>query len=115
MFFEKFKSFILEPGFIKPDSKVLLTVSGGIDSMVMMYLFHRLQMNCSVAHCNFQLRGQESDEDESFVRQQAGLLHYQIFVSKLETVEFAAEKHISIQMAARDLRYSWFEKLAYAH
>ncbi len=115
MLFEQFKSFIKEPGFITPESTVLLAVSGGIDSMVMMNLFYRLELNCTVAHCNFQLRGEESDFDEQFVRQQAGLLNYNIFVSKLETEEYASENHLSIQMAARELRYTWFEKLLKAH
>ena len=66
MLFEQFKSFIKEPGFITPESTVLLAVSGGIDSMVMMNLFYRLELNCTVAHCNFQLRGEESDFDEQF-------------------------------------------------
>jgi tRNA(Ile)-lysidine synthase len=95
--------------------KLLLAVSGGIDSMVMMHLFHNLKTNCTIAHCNFQLRGQESDGDEAFVREQASKLYYKIFVTRFETEEYAAENHLSIQMAARELRYSWFERLLKAH
>ena len=115
MFFEKFNLYAKEQGLFQSDTKILLTVSGGIDSMVMMHLFCHLKIPCSVAHCNFQLRGTESDEDEAFVRQQAEINHLQIFVSKLETADYAAENHLSIQMAARELRYTWFEKLANVH
>jgi tRNA(Ile)-lysidine synthase len=100
---------------IEPGQKVLLAVSGGIDSMVMMHLFHRLKISCTIAHCNFQLRGQESDDDEAFVRQQASDLYYKIFVSRFETTEYASENHVSIQMAARELRYTWFQKLVKVH
>lgn len=100
---------------IEPNQKILLAVSGGIDSMVMMHLFYRLKISCSVAHCNFQLRGQESDDDEAFVRQQASNLYYKIFVSRFETKDYALENHLSIQMAARELRYTWFQKLAQVH
>lgn len=109
MLFEQFKLFLKEIGLINPESKILLTVSGGIDSMVMMNLFYRLKITCSVAHCNFQLRGNESDEDEIFVRQQSNLLNFNIFVSKPETEEYAVENGLSIQMAARVLRYDWFK------
>jgi tRNA(Ile)-lysidine synthase len=115
MLFEKFKLFVKEQGLFDSTSKILLAVSGGIDSMVMMHLFSRMKMSCSVAHCNFQLRGNESDGDEEFVREQASNLYYKIFVTRFETEEYAAENHLSIQMAARELRYTWFEKLAKAH
>ncbi len=115
MLYQKLKSFVSEHHLFTPDNKVLLTVSGGVDSMVMMRLFHRLGMNCSVAHCNFQLRGEESDEDENFVRQKSKDINFPVFVTRFETTEYADENQLSIQMAARELRYTWFEKLAKVH
>jgi len=115
MLYQKLKSFLNEHHLFTPDSKVLLTVSGGVDSMVMMRLFHRLGMNCSVAHCNFQLRGEESDGDEIFVREKAKDLNFPVFVTRFETMEYADENQLSVQMAARELRYTWFEKLAKVH
>jgi tRNA(Ile)-lysidine synthase len=115
MLFQKLKSFVNEHHLFTKDDKVLLTVSGGIDSMVMMRLFHRLGINCSVAHCNFQLRGEESDGDEAFVREKAKDLNFPVFVTRFETMEYADENQLSVQMAARELRYTWFEKLAKVH
>ena len=115
MLFQKLKSFVGEHHLFTNDDKVLLTVSGGIDSMVMMRLFHRMGMNCSVAHCNFQLRGEESDGDEAFVREKAKDLNFPVFVTRFETTEYADENQLSVQMAARELRYTWFEKLAKVH
>ncbi|HEY4784801.1 MAG TPA: tRNA lysidine(34) synthetase TilS [Bacteroidales bacterium] len=109
--FEKFKQVI----HTVPEKKFLLAVSGGIDSMVMMHLFYRLKSSCAVVHCNFQLRGEESDGDEAFVREQASKLYYKAFVTRFETEEYALENHLSIQMAARELRYTWFEKLLKVH
>ena len=93
------------------EKKLLLAVSGGIDSMVLVNLCHQLQLNFAVAHCNFQLRGNESDEDEMLVIQtcQDGYIPY--FLNSFDTLEFAKENKLSIQLAARKLRYDWFYKL----
>lgn len=93
------------------EKKLLLAVSGGIDSMVLVRLCHQLQLNFAVAHCNFQLRGNESDEDEMLVIQtcQDGYIPY--FLNSFDTLEFAKENKLSIQLAARKLRYDWFYKL----
>ncbi|HOD10496.1 MAG TPA: tRNA lysidine(34) synthetase TilS [Flavobacterium sp.] len=93
------------------EKKLLLAVSGGIDSMVLVNLCHQLQLNFAVAHCNFQLRGNESDEDEMLVIQtcQDGYIPY--FLNSFNTLEFAKENKLSIQLAARKLRYDWFYKL----
>jgi tRNA(Ile)-lysidine synthase len=93
----------------------LLTVSGGIDSVVMSHLFSTCGLKFAIAHCNFQLRGDESDGDQVFVEKLARQFNAPIHVIKFDTRSYAAEKKISIQMAARDLRYEWFEKLASAH
>jgi len=112
---EKFKETLHRFGLDQPNNKILLAVSGGIDSMVMMYLFSHLKVNCAIAHCNFQLRSNESDDDEAFVREHASKLYFKIFVTRFETEEYAIENHLSIQMAARELRYTWFEKLTKVH
>ena len=115
MLFEKFNSFVKGQKWFNADSRILLAVSGGIDSSVMMHLFHRSGMACAIAHCNFQLRGDESNDDEIFVCERAASLNLQIFSTRFETSAYAAENHLSIQMAARELRYNWFGKLAVAH
>jgi tRNA(Ile)-lysidine synthase len=93
------------------DKKLLLAVSGGIDSVVLLDLFYKLRFDICVAHCNFQLRGKESDADELLVREicQDGYIPY--FINSFETLEFAKENKLSIQLAARKLRYDWFQEL----
>lgn len=86
----------------------LLAISGGIDSMVMLDLFHREKLNYAILHCNFQLRGGESDGDEEFVRHVAQNKGVRLYIRKFDTKKFAEDHGISIQMAARDLRYNWF-------
>ena len=90
-------------------------MSGGIDSVVLAHLFQMLGCDCSIAHCNFQLRGGESDADEAFVRSLALFLEMPLFVETFDVEERALEKGISTQMAARELRYDWFEKLVNEH
>lgn len=90
----------------------LLTLSGGLDSMVMADLFHRAGLPFAVAHCNFQLRGLESDADEQFVEKAALSFEVPFFVKRFETEQHAEDQGISTQMAARALRYSWFAELA---
>jgi len=89
----------------------LLAVSGGIDSVVMAHLFKKAGYNCSIAHCNFQLRGTDSDLDEAFVRSLASTLEFPLFIKHFEVEAEMLKKGISLQMAARDLRYAWFDKL----
>lgn len=108
---EKFKVYIQEKELFAPDDKVLLAVSGGIDSVVMCHLFHKAGFNFAIAHCNFGLRGEESDEDELFVKKLAKKYKVPLFVDHFDTASFAEREKISIQMAARTLRYEWFEKL----
>jgi tRNA(Ile)-lysidine synthase len=92
--------------------RFLLTVSGGIDSAVMSHLFHMAGLPFGIAHCNFQLRGSESDGDEQFVQELAGQYNVAFYSRRFNTSEYASDKGISIQMAARDLRYDWFKNLA---
>ena len=93
------------------EKKLLLAVSGGIDSMVLVYLFKQLQFDFAVAHCNFQLRDNESNGDEDFVKSICDSLSIPIFVQKFDTKQFAADYKLSIQLAARKLRYDWFYEL----
>ena len=93
------------------DKKLLLAVSGGIDSMVFLDLFYKLRFDICIVHCNFQLRGEESDADELLVREicQEGYIPY--FIESFDTLEFAKENKLSIQLAARKLRYDWFQEI----
>ena len=95
----------------EPDEKLVLAVSGGVDSMVLTDLMQKAGAHFVVAHCNFHLRGEESDGDEQFVRGYAEKNDLQCFVNHFDTEKYAAEKGVSIEMAARDLRYAWFEEL----
>ncbi len=90
---------------------LVVGVSGGIDSMVLLHLLHSQKLSLSVAHCNFQLRGKESDEDEAFVVNYCRQNGIPCFVKQFQTTQIAKEKGISIEMAARELRYAWFEEL----
>ena len=93
---------------------VLLAVSGGIDSMVMADLFlnSRFGLRMSLAHCNFHLRGEESDTDESFVRAWAEANGIPFHRIDFDTLGFATSRGVSVEMAARELRYEWFASLA---
>lgn len=106
-----FQSFVTYKVGIQPQDKVLLAVSGGRDSMLMAHLFQRAGFDCVIAHCNFQLRGDESDLDEALVRHYAEANQIPFFVKHFDTKGYAQEQHVSIQMAARELRYAWFEAL----
>ena len=94
------------------DKNLLIAISGGIDSVVLTYLLHKLHFKISLAHCNFSLRGKESNEDEEFVKELGEKLAVQTHTIKFDTGAYAEEKGISTQMAARDLRYDWFQKIA---
>ncbi len=98
-------------------SGILLAVSGGVDSMCMASLFAALDepLSFAMAHCNFGLRGEESDGDEALVRAWADEHGIKLHVHKFATAEYAREHGISIEMAARDLRYAWFEKLCHEY
>jgi tRNA(Ile)-lysidine synthase len=93
------------------DKKLLLAISGGIDSMVLVHLLHQLNCNIAIAHCNFTLRGEESEGDEQFIRIYAEKNNIPFFVTHFDTKLFAADNKLSIQLAARQLRYIWFHQL----
>ena len=92
--------------------KLLLAISGGVDSVVLADLCAKAKLNFSLAHCNFNLRGEESDEDEKFVVALAEAMDVEVFTENFDTETYAKDAGISIQMAARELRYNWFEELS---
>jgi len=108
------KEYIENQNLFPPSSRLLVAVSGGVDSMVCLNILHRLDYTCGVAHCNFHLRGLESDEDEIFVKSVSKQLKIPFYSQSFNTHEYADENGISIQMAARDLRYKWFESIRVA-
>lgn len=93
-------------------SKILVAVSGGVDSVVLAHLCKNAKLDFSLAHCNFNLRYEESDADEIFVEDLADALEVNVFTESFDTEKYAEEAKISIQMAARDLRYNWFDQLS---
>ena len=115
MMLQDFHQYLRKEGLCGPDDRILLAVSGGIDSVVMAHLFREAGFTCSIAHCNFQLRGEESEMDEAFVRSLALRLEFPVYVRRFRVEEETGTKGISVQMAARDLRYGWFEELRSGH
>ena len=95
--------------------RVLLAVSGGIDSIVLLHLLKKAGVDFAIAHCNFSLRGKESDQDAIFVEELARALNVPIYIQKFNTKAFALENKASTQMAARELRYAWFKELCAEH
>ena len=93
------------------DSKLLVAVSGGLDSVALAHLCRQAKLDFAIAHCNFQLRAEESDADEAFVAALAKQLKVPFHSIKFETETYAQEKKLSIQMAARQLRYNWFNEV----
>src|SRR5690606_478502 len=94
------------------DKKLLVAISGGIDSVVLAHLCKKSQLNIAFAHCNFNLRGTESDGDEDFVLQLAEDLDLEVFIESFDAALYAKDHKKSIQMAARELRYNWFLELS---
>ena len=112
---EKLNHHISEKFPFLKEKKLLIACSGGIDSVVLTRQLKELNFTISLAHCNFKLRGKESDGDEEFVIKLADKLSIQVFTKSFQTKKYASEKKISTQMAARDLRYHWFEELLKKH
>lgn len=100
--------------FSKTD-KLLLAFSGGVDSLVLADLLHKAGYNIELAHCNFQLRGQEAKDDTAFCENFAKSIDTKFHVIYFDTKAYAAEHKLSIQMAARELRYNWFKSLKAEH
>ena len=108
---QQFESFIRQNELFNPDDPILLAVSGGIDSLVMTWLFDRCGFTYAIAHCNFQLRGKESDSDALFVEKLSKKNKVKFHLENFDTKKYAEQHKISIQMAARQLRIKWLENL----
>jgi tRNA(Ile)-lysidine synthase len=108
---KQFEAFVDKHHMCNREGKVILAVSGGLDSMVMLDLFVKSRFKVVVAHVNFQLRAAESDRDESFVREHCQRLGIPFHSKAVETNNYAMQHKLSIQMAARRLRYDWFAEL----
>lgn len=106
-----FKNFIQTHHLFHKDDGLLIAVSGGVDSVVLCYLCKEAGFNFSMAHCNFNLRGDESKRDEAFVRALSKTLEVPHLVKSFSTKQYAEENKSSIQVAARELRYAWFKEL----
>ena len=111
MFREKIQNFIAEKQLISSGNKVLVALSGGADSVALLRVLLGLGFHCEATHCNFHLRGKESDRDELFVRRLCEQLGVKLHITHFQTEGYAHEKSLSIEMAARELRYRWFEEL----
>lgn len=103
--------FVNKQKLFQPGERILLAVSGGIDSMVLLHLFQQTDFDFAIAHCNFQLRDAESDGDEAFVRNIDAQIQVPIYIKAFDTETFSENNGISIQMAARDLRRAWFDEI----
>lgn len=108
---EKFERYIFEMCKIEPQTKIILALSGGVDSCVLLDLCIKMDLEIALAHCNFKLRGTESDENEIFVNKLAQKYKLPFFLKIFDTKELASRTNDSIQMLARKLRYEWFLEL----
>ncbi|MCL2597635.1 MAG: tRNA lysidine(34) synthetase TilS [Paludibacter sp.] len=108
---QKVAAFIVKNNLLVKSKPVIVALSGGADSVALFDILQKLEYECVVAHCNFQLRGDESQRDENFVRELCRQNNVTLFVQHFETEQFAKDNKISIEMAARQLRYQWFEEL----
>jgi tRNA(Ile)-lysidine synthase len=110
-FLDRFMANIRETKLLEPQHQILLAVSGGMDSMAMLDLFYKSGFSVGIAHCNFRLRGEAADKDQQFVERIARQLGVRFYKSSFDTMAYAKEHKLSIQMAARELRYDWLEKI----
>jgi len=112
---QRFIHYINDNHLFRMTDTILVGVSGGIDSVVLLDLLDKAGYSLAIAHCNFRLRGDESDKDDDMVSNLAKKYDVQLFKTSFDTVDYAQENKISIEMAARELRYRWFELIRTAH
>ena len=110
---EQFKSHWANtfPGIATHNTHFIIAVSGGVDSIVLATLMQQMGAKCSIAHANFQLRGDESNRDERFVQAFATKMDMPFLTKRFDTLAFAEQYKMGIQQAAREIRYAWFESL----
>ncbi|MEZ4888339.1 MAG: tRNA lysidine(34) synthetase TilS [Chitinophagales bacterium] len=111
MLLKNFSQYINQNNLLQKKDRILLAISGGIDSVVLCDVLHRAGFEIGLAHCNFSLRGIESDGDEEFVKHLAEKYKMPVFTTRFDTNAYATEHQLSIQMAARELRYEWLEQI----
>lgn len=112
---KRFTEFIEQNNLFTPQNSILIAVSGGIDSVLLARLFSAAGYSFGIAHCNFGLRGSEADADQQFCRSLATQLGVPFHTINFDTTNYAGDNKISIQMAARELRYNWFEQVRQQH
>ena len=111
MFKYEVQKFIEEKSLFTLKDKILIALSGGADSVALLRVLHALGYSCECAHCNFHLRGEESDRDEAFVQELCKTHQIKFHIKHFDTETYAKSHQLSIEMAARELRYEWFESL----
>ena len=111
MFKYEVQKFIEEKSLFTLKDKILIALSGGADSVALLRVLHALGYSCECAHCNFHLRGEESDRDEAFVQELCKTHQIKLHIKQFDTETYAKSHQLSIEMAARELRYEWFESL----
>ena len=108
---DKVKNIIFENSLFSKTDKLILAISGGVDSVCLMHILLSLGYKLELAHCNFNLRGVESNEDEEFVKKLSNIYKLKLHIQSFDTEKYSIQKRLSIQMAARELRYNWFKKI----
>ena len=112
---ETVRKFIEKGKLLTPRCKLIVGLSGGTDSMALLDLLTLLEYQCIAAHCNFHLRGEESQRDAEFVNRWCKSVDIPYLSIDFDTKQYASDKKISIEMAARELRYNWFEIIRQQH